>query len=82
MSGDVTLARTSITFADLAFDLILVRMPWAAVLVLLWLLYRERYDSDARTIDMFTAGGWIGPAFIGSLVMFIIGTVLLIPMLL
>ena len=51
-------------------------------MVLLWLLYRERYDSDARTVDMFKASGWIGPAAIASLVMFIIGTVLLIPMLL
>ena len=30
MSDNVTLALTSITFNDLPFDLLLVRMPWAA----------------------------------------------------
>ena len=82
MSGDVMLWPTSISFGDAPFDLLLVRLPWIVVMVLLWLLYRDRYVPDARTVDMFTAGGWIGPAFIGSLVMFLIGSVLLIPRLL
>ncbi len=63
-------------------DLLLVRLPWVAVMVLLWLVYRDRYVPDARTLDMFTASGWIGPAFVGSLVMFLVGTVLLVPRLL
>ncbi len=82
MSGEVTLALTGVTFNDLPFDLLLVRLPWVAVMVLLWLVYRDRYVPDARTLDMFTASGWIGPAFVGSLVMFLVGTVLLVPRLL
>ena len=78
MSGDVTLWLTSITFNDLPFDLILVRMPWAMLLVLLWLIHTDRFVTDGAArphpIVIFRAGGWIGPAAIGSLVMFMIGT--------
>ena len=86
MAGDVTLWPTGIAFADAPFDLLLVRLPWIVVILLLWLIDRDRAVSAGaappRTVDVFSAGGWIGPAAIGSLAMFIIGTALLVPRLL